>query len=239
MLSRMVDRVFTAWEYSFEFFPKRAVMRVTGNPVRSKLFESTRSEAKSYFGLGEKFTLLVLGGSRGARTLVETAVKMGLYGNLDIQMLLITGHEYYNEAVRILGAEKQTGIAGAKTGNIILRPYVYNMEMAYQACDVVLGRAGGMTLAEITALGLPSIIVPSPNVVGNHQEYNARALEEAGAAVVIREGPGVPESIHDSLNQIVSDSELYKNMANASRQIGRPNAARHIARELITLARHK
>lgn len=111
------------------------------------------------------------------------------------------------------------------------------MEQAYRACDLVLARAGGMTLAEITALGLPSIIVPSPNVVGNHQEYNARVLETAGAAIVVREGPDTRNQVEHGIRTILGDPALHKRMAQAASEIGRPDAAFEIARELIALAR--
>ncbi|MFA6655606.1 MAG: glycosyltransferase, partial [Bacillota bacterium] len=112
-------------------------------------------------------------------------------------------------------------------------------EMAYNACDLVLARAGGMTLAEITALGLPSIIVPSPHVVGNHQELNARALEAEGAALVIREGPNLISEIRDSFFKLVQDEEAVDGMRQASRKIGKPNAAIHIADDLIEMAKKR
>ncbi|HHY11025.1 MAG TPA: undecaprenyldiphospho-muramoylpentapeptide beta-N-acetylglucosaminyltransferase [Firmicutes bacterium] len=237
LLSMMANRTFAAWEYSLKLFPGKADVKVTGNPIRAGILGNTKDEARAAFGLRDEFTLLVLGGSRGARFLVDIAVEMAVSGNLGIQMLLITGHDYYENAIASLSTKQQTGIVGAKYGNIILRPYVYNMEKAYQACDMVLGRAGGMTLAEITALGLPSVIVPSPNVVGNHQEYNARALEVAGAAVVVREGAATFDSVERSLMDIMNDPGRHRKMAQAASKIGRPDAAKQIARELIALAR--
>ncbi|MGB4025412.1 MAG: UDP-N-acetylglucosamine--N-acetylmuramyl-(pentapeptide) pyrophosphoryl-undecaprenol N-acetylglucosamine transferase, partial [Bacillota bacterium] len=240
VLSRFADKTFTAWEESAEFFPRKADVKVTGNPIRARVLQATgtTAEARAAFGLrDDKFTLLVLGGSRGARFLVDLAVDMALSADLDIQMLLITGKEYYDNAVAALGATEHTGIAGAKYGNIMIQPYVYNMEQAYRACDLVLARAGGMTLAEITALGLPSIIVPSPNVVGNHQEYNARVLETAGAAIVVREGPDTRNQVEHGIRTILGDPALHKRMAQAASEIGRPDAAFEIARELIALAR--
>lgn len=236
-LSKRVDKIFAAWEYSLKYFPRKARVKVTGNPVKASLFTASKVAGRTFFGLDNKPTLLVLGGSRGAQTLVEATIEIAGSGISDVQVLLITGRAYYEKAVAAVGAEPENGIEGAKTGNIIIRPYVYKMEMAYKACDLVLGRAGGMTLAEITALGLPSIIVPSPNVVGNHQEYNARALEEAGAAVVIREGPSVVQGIRDALFRLIGHSEELGRMSEASKKIGRPDAARDIARELIALAR--
>ncbi len=236
-LSKKVDKIFAAWEYSLKYFPKRSKVKVTGNPVKGSLFTGSKAEGRTFFGLDDKPTLLVLGGSRGAQALVEAIAEIAGQGINDVQVLLITGRAYYKKAVAALGAEPEDGIEGAKTGNIIIRPYVYKMEMAYNACDLVLGRAGGMTLAEITGLGLPSIIVPSPNVAGNHQEYNARALEEAGAAVVIREGPSVVQGIRDVLFRLIGHSEELRRMSEASKKIGRPDASRDIARELVALAR--
>ncbi|MGI6660572.1 MAG: undecaprenyldiphospho-muramoylpentapeptide beta-N-acetylglucosaminyltransferase [Bacillota bacterium] len=238
VLSRFANKTFTAWEESVEQFSGTADVKVTGNPIRASLLKATgKHEARAAFGLEDRFTLLVLGGSRGARFLVDLALEIALSGNLDIQMLLITGQDYYHNAVATLGAEQQAGIAGAKYGNIILQPYVYNMEKAYRACDLVLARAGGMTLAEITALGLPSVIVPSPNVVANHQEYNARVLETAGAAVVVKEGPDTSKQVEQGLRQILNNPGRHKKMAQAAMSIGRPDAAEQIARELIALAR--
>lgn len=239
VLARLAHKTFTAWEESATLFPRKANVQVTGNPIRAGLFKPTgRDEARAAFGLRDAFTLLVLGGSRGARFLVDLALDIARSDTIDLQMLLITGRDYYDNAVISLGAQQQTGIAGAKSGNITIQPYVYNMEKAYGACDLVLARAGGMTLAEITALGLLSIIVPSPNVVGNHQEYNARILENAGAAVVVREGPDTREQVEQSIRQIMNDPAQHRKMAQAATEIGRPDAAERIARELIALARH-
>jgi UDP-N-acetylglucosamine--N-acetylmuramyl-(pentapeptide) pyrophosphoryl-undecaprenol N-acetylglucosamine transferase len=238
VLSRFAHKVFVAWQESVEHFPRQAKVKVTGNPVRLNLLKPTgKDEARAALGLGGGPALLVLGGSRGARFLVDLALSLALEARFSGQMLLITGRDYYENAVAALGAVEQPGIGGAKSGNIILQPYVYNMEKAYRACDLVLARAGGMTLAEITALGLPSVIVPSPNVVANHQEYNARVLEAAGAAVVVREGPDTFKQVEESVRQILHDPERRAKMAGAAMGLGRPHAAEQIARELIALAR--
>ncbi len=237
ILSRITKITFTAWEQTIGLFPKNANVKVTGNPIRANILNSSIGDAKSQYGLSNQFTLLVLGGSRGARFLVDIAIDIAKAGNVNTQMILITGQEYFGRAVARLNAKVEVGIDGAKCGNIILRPYIYEMETAYRACEMVLARAGGMTLAEITALGLPSIIVPSPNVVGNHQEYNARELEAVGAALIVPEGENTFESVEQGLINILLNPERYKKMAQASRNIGRPNAAKQIALELISLAK--
>ncbi len=239
LLSKVSSKTFVAWEDSKKFFPRKANVTVSGNPIRASLLTKEKANPKKAFGLEDKFTLLVLGGSRGAKFLVDIATTIALSKNLDVQMILITGEDYYEDAVAVLGAKQQAGIDGAKYGNITIRPYIHNIEQAYRASDMVLARAGGMTLAEITALGLPSIIVPSPNVVGNHQEYNARALELAGAASVIREGPDTLRNVEQCLKDIINHPERHRKMSAAAKKIGRPNAAKDVAQGLIVLARHK
>ncbi|MGB4433234.1 MAG: undecaprenyldiphospho-muramoylpentapeptide beta-N-acetylglucosaminyltransferase [Bacillota bacterium] len=238
-LSKRVDMTFAAWENSLEYFPKNSKVKVTGNPVRETLFSVSKDEGRAFFGLDERFTLLVLGGSRGAESIVQAAISIAREMDEGLQMILVSGSRYYEEAVSELGAVPEDGQEGARTDNVVVRPFVYNMEMAYNACDLVLARAGGMTLAEITALGLPSIIVPSPHVVGNHQELNARALEAEGAALVIREGPNLISEIRDSFFKLVQDEEAVDGMRQASRKIGKPNAAIHIADDLIEMAKKR
>ena len=238
-LSKRVDMTFAAWENSLEYFPKNSKVKVTGNPVRETLFSVSKDEGRAFFGLDERFTLLVLGGSRGAESIVQAAISIAREMDEGLQMILVSGSRYYEEAVSELGAVPEDGQKGARTDNVVVRPFVYNMEMAYNACDLVLARAGGMTLAEITALGLPSIIVPSPHVVGNHQELNARALEAEGAALVIREGPNLISEIRDSFFKLVQDEEAVDGMRQASRKIGKPNAAIHIADDLIEMAKKR
>jgi len=239
LLSRFAKKTFVAWEYSVKFFPLKAQVIVSGNPVKEDLFHVTRKEGMNFFCLADtgKFTLLVLGGSRGAKTIVDAGIEIAKELPQNSQMLFITGREYYKKVVETLKARAESGIEGARTGNIIIRPYVYRMEMAYQACDLVLARAGGMTLSEITALGLPSIIVPSPNVVANHQEYNARALEEAEAAVVIREDELTVRRIVETFKALRENEKRLQQMRDRVRLIGRPSASEEIVKGLIELSR--
>lgn len=238
LLSRISARTFAAWDYSVKFFPKPSRVIVTGNPVRSGLSEVQREESRAFFGLpGEGPAVLVLGGSRGAKTLVEAGIALAERLPSQVSMIFITGKEYYEKAASALEARPLGGIDGARTGNIILRPYVHEMAKAYGACDLVIGRAGGMTLSEITALGLPAIIVPSPNVAGNHQEYNARALEEAGAALVVRESDEAAREAAEAVLLLFADEARRRRMAESARRIGKPSAAKEICRHLVEVAR--
>lgn len=238
VLSRIATRTFCAWEHSLRYFPGGQRTLVTGNPVRADLFEVSRREARQHFGIPDHHkVLLVLGGSRGARRIVDAALEVCKRISHDVHVILITGKEYYSRAVGALEAEPENGIEGSRAGNIIIRPYVYNMAFPYNAADLVFCRAGGMTLSEVTALGIASVIVPSPNVAGNHQEYNAQALEQAGAAVVVRETSGGPSAIADAVLSVLGDASLLARMQQASRQLGKPDAARRICRELLHIAR--
>lgn len=236
-LSRVCGKVFAAWEYSRQFFPKKDRVLVTGNPVRRELLLSKREAGRAYYGIPEGVpVILVLGGSRGARTLVEAAAEMAKAGLGDAHMVLIAGKEYYKKAVTALAAEPANGIDGARAGNIIIRQYEHNMAMAYGAADLVVARAGGMTLSEVTALGLPSVIVPSPNVANNHQEHNARALAQAGAALVVKEEGDVAGVVAREALALLRDVSRRSRMGEASLRLGKPTAGETIARELVKMA---
>lgn len=236
-LSRLCGRVFAAWEYSRQFFPKKDRVVVTGNPVRRELLLPKGEAGRAYYGIPQGVpVVLVLGGSRGARTIVEAAVAMKKAGLGDAHMILIAGKEYYKTAAMALEAVPEDGIDGARAGNITIRAYEHNMAMAYGAADLVVGRAGGMTLSEVTALGLPSVIVPSPNVANNHQEHNARALSEAGAALVVREEGDVAAVVAREALGLLRDGSRLSRMREASLRLGKPTAGESIARELVKMA---
>ena len=240
VLSRLCARVFAAWEYSRQFFSKPERVVVTGNPVRRELLVPPGEDGRAYYGIPAGApVLLILGGSRGARTLSEAAVEMSRLGLGDVHVVLIAGKEYYRTAVEALEASPEPGIDGARAGNIIIRPYEHKMAMAYGAADLVVGRAGGMTLSEVTALGLPSVIVPSPNVANNHQEHNARALQEAGAAEVVKEEGSVAARVAHAALSLLRDNARLLAMREASLRLGKPTAAETICRELVKIARER
>lgn len=207
-------------------FPSRARLVVTGNPVRPRVIARTREEGCRSLGLdARRPTLLVLGGSRGARRVAEAAldalpaIREAQPG---VQVLIIAGRDYYPEA--------RTRLAAAVAdGDVRLEPYVYNMEDALAAADLVVGRAGAMTVAEVTVRGLPAVLIPSPNVVGRHQDYNARQLEKEGAARVIPEDRLDGQALAAAANTILGDASLREAMARSSRRLGRPDAARRVA----------
>ncbi|MBE3520286.1 MAG: undecaprenyldiphospho-muramoylpentapeptide beta-N-acetylglucosaminyltransferase [Firmicutes bacterium] len=238
ILAGFVQRIFCAWEKTRTSFRGSSKVMVTGNPVRKAVIEAKRDDGYRRFGLDPgKTTVLLLGGSRGAMTLAEAGLKIAERADdLGFQMLFITGNPYFDMVAEKLGCRPQEGIKNAKVGNVIVQAYVYDIEYALACADLAVCRAGGMTLAEVTARGIPAVVVPSPNVAGNHQEYNARALEELGACEVVTEARGAGAVAEACLDLLVDRAKMAR-MAEASKAAGRPHAAETIVRELIKLAR--
>jgi UDP-N-acetylglucosamine--N-acetylmuramyl-(pentapeptide) pyrophosphoryl-undecaprenol N-acetylglucosamine transferase len=239
ILSRLVSEVYVPFEEARAHFPPGVRCVVTGNPVRPSILDVTREEGAGRLGIDpSKRTLLVFGGSRGARRIVEVALEMIEKDLLqeDFQVILITGREYESMARERLG---RLGITPSGAGNLVIRPYMFDIENAMAASDVMIGRAGGMTVSELLARGLPSVLVPSPNVAGNHQMYNARSAARSGGAVVIKESDLEAKKLAERLNALLGDRQRLEAMSAKAREAGRRNAADHIARRLSSLAKRK
>ncbi|MEG6521887.1 undecaprenyldiphospho-muramoylpentapeptide beta-N-acetylglucosaminyltransferase [Desulfotomaculum sp. 1211_IL3151] len=224
ILAKFVDQVNVTFEDSLPYFGSKRNITLTGLPVRPEILQADKKQALNSFGLKEdRLTLLVFGGSRGARrinqAMLETIKKFGRDNRL--QILHATGQVGYEEFIQEL---INNGIDVGQYGNIIIKPYLYNMHEALAAADLIVSRAGAATLAELTILGLPSILIPYPYASENHQEHNARALVDRGAAVLIKDseltGPRLVQAIED----ILQNREKLKNMSQASGKLGRPEA---------------
>ena len=206
-----------------------------GNPIQPPI-PIARGEARRTFGLNDGGTvLLVVGGSQGAR-----AVNQALLGAIDA----IARGDYTRPAgLQILWATGPAHIDGvrahlAQHGEMEwVRPvgYIENMPFALASADVAISRAGAMGTAELLAWGIPSVLVPLPTAAANHQVHNAEALAAAGAAVSLLESEATPELLWSTLRAIIEDDALRAEMAARARERARPDAARAIARELMTL----
>ena len=155
--------------------------------------------------------------------------ELELSGRNDVQVLHATGdvnYEAYMEEITKRGGVKE---------NIIIKPYLHNMPVALAAADLAVCRAGAIGLAEITAKGIPSVLIPYPFATANHQEFNARAVEAAGAAKVILDKEMTGEKILEAIeNLLVHDEELIA-MAEAAKKLGKPQAAEDIAKQALAL----
>ncbi|MDR7402590.1 MAG: undecaprenyldiphospho-muramoylpentapeptide beta-N-acetylglucosaminyltransferase [Armatimonadota bacterium] len=197
---------------------------VTGVPVRSAALDGDRDRGRRRFRLEEgRTTVLILGGSQGARSLNAAAVRMApaLAGS-PVQILHQTGEAHYAWVQR-----ERDGLEASPPYTCV--PYIEHVADAYACADLVVCRAGAGTLAEATAHGLPVVAVPYPHAASAHQEANARVLEEAGAAVVIADRDLSPRRLADTVADLCARPQVLQAMARASRSLGRPDAAREVA----------
>jgi UDP-N-acetylglucosamine--N-acetylmuramyl-(pentapeptide) pyrophosphoryl-undecaprenol N-acetylglucosamine transferase len=235
-LARFVDRVFLTFGDARQHFCRKARTTVTGLPVRPEILNSTREAGRAFFGLDrDRFTLLVMGGSRGARSINRSIVSVykEIARHPGIQVLHITGAADYEAT---LAALRDTGLELANCGNIILKPYVYEMEHALAAADLVVCRAGAATLAELTVLGKPAILVPFPYASENHQEYNARSLVNRQAAVMILDRDLTGDRLWAEVLSLLAEQERLALMREQSLASGKPEALARITGSIRELA---
>lgn len=224
ILARVVDRVLISYEESRAHFGS-ASMVLTGNPVREELFFPADTETRR----PSRFTLLVLGGSQGARavntTVVEALVHLRERG-LSLEVIHQTGRLDYE---RVRQQYREHGLDGE------VMPFIDDMAGAYARADLVVSRAGATTLAEIAALGKASVLIPYPHAANQHQETNARVLEKAGAAVVRKEETISGEDLADLLGDFLEHPERIEDMGRAALDHGRRDAARRIVDQLMEM----
>ncbi|MBP2651455.1 MAG: murG [Firmicutes bacterium] len=237
ILSRFVKKVAVGYPEAAKFFGKQQdKVVVTGNPVRPDVISANRNGGIKELGLADdKLTILVAGGSRGARAINKAMVEVyrSLAGRKDIQVLHATGQSEYNNMVGFL---EEAGIDVDKAGNISVVPYLYNMPQALAVADVAVFRAGAVGLAELTVRGIPAVLIPYPYAAENHQEFNARVLESHGAAIVIKDSELTGGRLAEVLDKLVNDRARLGEMSALSRQMGQPEAAATIARLAAKLA---
>jgi UDP-N-acetylglucosamine--N-acetylmuramyl-(pentapeptide) pyrophosphoryl-undecaprenol N-acetylglucosamine transferase len=227
ILFRFVDKIALNFEEAAKYFKNPKKVIVTGNPIRSDIFDITKHQGRIELNFEEKMPLvLVTGGSRGARRINQSILSLAEDCSMSgrYQLLHVTGDTQY-EAV--LQSYKDRKISIDST-NIKVVPYLHNMPYALAASDIIISRCGAMTLSEITALGKPSILIPFPHAADNHQEYNGRALEKKGAAVVIVERDITEERLKNTVLELLNNKEKLEHMALNSKQLGIKNATEKI-----------
>lgn len=217
----------------------RVSVYVTGNPIRADIGRVTREEGCRQLGLDpQKLTLLVFGASQGSRAINNTffTVWQKLALRSDLQVLWQTGESQFATIKERLPQVEATEPGLIRYGNLQLRAYIHEMPAALACADVVVSRAGAISLAEITAKGLPSVLIPLPTAAENHQEHNARALETAGAALVLLEKDLAPDVLFEKILLMVENTSLRQQMAEASKKLGKPEAAQNGAQIILNLA---
>jgi UDP-N-acetylglucosamine--N-acetylmuramyl-(pentapeptide) pyrophosphoryl-undecaprenol N-acetylglucosamine transferase len=217
-------------------FPHPERVTVTGNPVRTELVEADlaalRAEAIATFDLeAERCTVLVFGGSLGARRINEALLDTsGAWtAPSQVQVLHLTGERDHDRV-------QAQWAALADVPHVRCLAFVDRMELAYAAADIAVCRAGASTIAELTTAGIPSILVPYPHAAADEQTANAQALADAGAATLVADADLTPERLVELVESLVRDPVARKEAAAAARALGRPGAARAVAQLLVDAA---
>lgn len=238
ILARLVDVIAVNFSEAKKYFPNNNKVIVTGNPIRSDMLCISREEGLKEFGFDRALPVVfVVGGSRGAKKLNESVLLLARQAaeRKSFQMLHMTGETQYED---ILNKCNERGIA-LDTGYLKVVPYLHNMPYALAAADIMISRCGASTLSEITALGKPSILIPYPYATDNHQEYNARALEKNGAAVVILERDLNEELLYNEVTDMLNKPGKVEQMKVRSRELGRTDAAYVIVKAAAGLLKKK
>lgn len=225
-LANRVDRICVAHKRMERFFPASKIV-FTGNPVRKDIVrqDTQRKQAMEHFKLSEnKKTILLIGGSLGARSLNESILS-GLHQLLkaDVQLIWQTGQFYFDEMER--------RSASFDMSNVRMMPFLKEMDLAYAAADVVISRAGALSISELCLVKKPVVFVPSPNVAEDHQTKNALALVEDDAALMIKDVNANEELIPAVLN-LLQDLEKQKTLSENIGKLAKPEAAHDIALEI-------
>ncbi|WP_100404563.1 undecaprenyldiphospho-muramoylpentapeptide beta-N-acetylglucosaminyltransferase [Bacillus solitudinis] len=230
-LSKYVQKVAICFEEASSFFPTEKVV-FTGNPRASEVKEINAQAGKSSLGLQEnKKTVLIVGGSRGAKPINDAFLSIvGEVGGKDYQVVYVTGNVHYDA---VMEKVKEQG----NPDNVIIKPFLHNMPDVLGAVDLIVARAGATTLAEVTAIGLPSILIPSPYVTNNHQERNARALSSKGAAILRLEKDMDGSQLLEDINKVFTEDGKWEMMKKEALQLGVPSAATNVYQLLKDISR--
>jgi UDP-N-acetylglucosamine--N-acetylmuramyl-(pentapeptide) pyrophosphoryl-undecaprenol N-acetylglucosamine transferase len=224
-LSSKVKRICTAYEGMEKFFPSEKIV-LTGNPVRQDLLDSSgkRAEGQAFFHLkNDKKTLLVLGGSLGAgkiNELVEGALEF--FKGKDIQLIWQCGTYYYDT------------YKNKATEDVHIHAFLNRMDLAYAAADIIISRAGALSVSELCLVGKPVIFIPSPNVAEDHQTKNALSISEKNAAILLRENDAF-QDFETVISSLLQDTEMQQRLSENIKKLGRPNATRDIVGEIEKL----
>lgn len=235
LLSRYVTKTALAFMDAYKYFPSRARIILTGLPVRAEILRADRREARERLGLGDLFTVISFGGSQGARTLNNAFLEVLplLAPDVGFHFFHATGPAGYRD---FLAGLENRGFNSQKNGRVVVASYFYNIPELLAAADLVVCRAGASTLAEVTVLGLPSILIPYPFATGNHQEYNARALADRGAALLIRDSEVTGRKIAALIKGLEGDRARLESMRTASKQLGKRRALENLLDAVDSIA---
>lgn len=225
LLSKKANKICVAYENLERFFPKDKIV-FTGNPVRQDLLEidNKKSEAIAHFNLNAtKKTLLILGGSLGARRINQLIEKeLEFIQSNDVQVIWQCGKFYFEEYKKY------------NNNNVQVVAFIDRMDLIYAAADFVISRAGASSVSELCLVGKPTIFIPSPNVAEDHQTKNAKAIVDKKGAILLKESE-LDEKFETTFSNLISDESLQKELSQNIKSLAKPNATKDIVEEIIKL----
>ena len=222
LLAKFATGIAVSFEDARRFFPRRSV-ELTGNPIREDILSADRASARRLLELDpEGPVVLIFGGSRGASRLNDAAIG-------GAEKLLEAGAEVIHSTGSADYERVKEALAGMDGARYKIFPYITDMADAYAAADLVISRAGASTVAEVTARGLASVLIPYPYATGRHQDANARVLKNAGAARVVPDEELTPERLASEVSSLLMDRKALDRMKSAAKGLGKPDAARRLA----------
>lgn len=223
MLAKNAHKICVAYDAMEQFFPKEKIVK-TGNPIRDGLLNIAeyRSEGLSYFHLdSQRKTLLVLGGSLGARRINQLIEQqLPLFEQLGVQVLWQCGKLYYEEYKKY------------NSEQVRVLAFIDRMELAYAAADVIISRAGASSVSELCVVGKPVIFIPSPNVAEDHQTKNARAIADKQAAILLRESE-LNEQFANTFSKLIADEAQQEALSAHIKALAQPNATKDIVNLIL------
>lgn len=233
LLAPTVQKICVAYDRMERYFPKEK-LTLTGNPVRAAIREShaTKNEGIKHFKLDpNKKTILMFGGSLGARSMNQAmaAQKELLEQHADVQLIWQVGKLYL---------EQYQQHPMAQLSQVTMVPFIDRMDLAYAAADVVIGRAGALTISELCLVGKPVVLIPSPNVAEDHQTKNAKSLADKDAAILLPDKQAKEEILKLPLS-LLADPEKAQQLGTNILKLAKPDAAQHIAEQVLKLAKQQ
>jgi UDP-N-acetylglucosamine--N-acetylmuramyl-(pentapeptide) pyrophosphoryl-undecaprenol N-acetylglucosamine transferase len=235
LLSKKANTICVAYENLERFFPKDKIV-FTGNPVRQDLLyvETKRQEAISYFNLdANKKTLLILGGSLGARRVNQLIAKeLDFLLATGVQVFWQCGKLYYEDYKKYNSKNAQPATRNSQLVTVV--SFIDRMDLVYAAADFIISRAGASSVSELCLVGKPVIFIPSPNVAEDHQTKNARAIVDKNGAILIKESE-LDSDFEPIFSNLISDENLQKELSENIKKLAKPNATKDIVEQIVKL----
>ncbi|GAB5057628.1 undecaprenyldiphospho-muramoylpentapeptide beta-N-acetylglucosaminyltransferase [Companilactobacillus alimentarius] len=230
-LAHFVDKIAIAFPDAVDQFSEKKKLVFAGNPRAQEVVDIKKNDRLKEFNLeANKPTVMIFGGSRGAKPInLATIEAMDKFLTADYQILFVTGRVHYDNVVKKIDSKY------LKSANISILPYIDNMPEILPDLNLIVGRSGATSIAEITALGIPAVFIPSPYVTHDHQTKNALSVSNVGAAKLIPESDLTAESLFEEIDGIMRDESLQKKMSVESKKIGVPDAADRLIKVLLDL----